>query len=79
VINPATGEQLLHVAHASTDDVESAVQAARRAFTTTWGNNVMAAERGAVLHRLADLMERDTERLAAVESLNSGKGIRMAR
>lgn len=40
---------------------------------------MQAVERGAVLLRLADIMERDKEKLAAVESLNSGKGIRIAR
>ncbi|KAI9634243.1 aldehyde dehydrogenase domain-containing protein [Dioszegia hungarica] len=78
-VNPATGESLLSIAHASSEDVDAAVKSARLAFKTTWGNNVHAAERGAALNRLADLMERDKDRLAAVESLNSGKGIRMAR
>ncbi|KAL7418774.1 hypothetical protein Q5752_006457 [Cryptotrichosporon argae] len=78
-VNPATGEVLVAVAHATKDDVDRAVKAARTAFKTTWGTNVAGAERGAILNKLADLMERDTAKLAAVESVNSGKGIRIAR
>ncbi|KAK4688186.1 hypothetical protein P7C73_g1926, partial [Tremellales sp. Uapishka_1] len=78
-VNPATGEKQLDFAHASKEDVDTAVRAARKAFRTTWGNNVQATERAALLFKLADLMERDIDRLAALESLNSGKGIRIAR
>lgn len=69
----------MKISHASKDDVDTAVKSARKAFMTTWGNRIQASERGAVLNRLADLMERDKDRLAAVESLNTGKGIRIAR
>nr|ODN86945.1 aldehyde dehydrogenase (NAD+) [Cryptococcus depauperatus CBS 7841] len=79
VTNPANGQVLLSFAHASTEDVDTAVKAARKAFRTTWGNNIPAAERGALLNKLADLLERDTDRIAALESINSGKGIRIAR
>lgn len=78
-VNPATGKHLVDVAHASKDDVDTAVKAARKAFKTTWGLKVPGNERGALLLKLADLMERDQDKLAAVESLNSGKGIRIAR
>ncbi|ORY21001.1 aldehyde dehydrogenase domain-containing protein [Naematelia encephala] len=77
--NPATGEKSLDFAHASKEDVDKAVKAARKAFKTTWGNNIQATKRAAVLFKLADLMERDTERLAALESITTGKGIRMVR
>ena len=78
-VNPATGKKLVDVAHATKTDVDAAARAARKAFKTTWGNNVVATERAAALNRLADLMERDAEKLAAIESLNSGKGVRIAR
>ncbi|ORX35562.1 aldehyde dehydrogenase domain-containing protein [Kockovaella imperatae] len=78
-VNPATNKPLLDISHATKDDVDRAVKAARKAFETTWANNVTAAERGRLLFKLADLMERDTDKLAAVESLNTGKGVRMAR
>lgn len=46
-VNPATGQKLLDFAHAKKEDIDKAVIAARKAFKTTWGNNVPAAERGA--------------------------------
>ena len=55
------------------------MKAARKAFDTTCSNSVAAAERGKLLYKLADLMKRDTDKLAAVESLNTGKGIRVAK
>ncbi|GFZ48470.1 aldehyde dehydrogenase (NAD+) [Saitozyma sp. JCM 24511] len=78
-INPATGEKQLDFAHGSAADVDRAVKAARKAFKTTWGNNIPATERAAALNKLADLMERDSDKLAALESINSGKGVRIAR
>ncbi|CAK9784721.1 aldehyde dehydrogenase [Cutaneotrichosporon oleaginosum] len=78
-VNPATGEKLVAVAHAGKEDVDAAVAAARKAFKTTWGRKVAAAERGTLLNKLADLLERDAAKVAAVESLNSGKGVRIAR
>lgn len=46
-VNPATGQKLLNFAHAKREDIDKAVIAARKAFKTTWGNNVPAADRGA--------------------------------
>ncbi|NXD32356.1 ALDH dehydrogenase, partial [Spelaeornis formosus] len=78
-VNPATGKPLLPFSHATKEDVDTAVKAARKAFKTTWGNNVPASQRAALLYKLADLMERDVELIGALESLNSGKGVRIAR
>lgn len=78
VVNPATGEKLVDIAHASDSDVDKAVKAAREAFETTWGTNIDAGERIALIMKLADLLERDTKLVAALESLDSGKGVRMA-
>jgi aldehyde dehydrogenase (NAD+) len=78
-VNPATGKHLIDVAHATKEDVDTAVKAARQAFKTTWGLKIPGSERGALLLKLADLMERDQDKLAAVESLNGGKGIRVAK
>jgi hypothetical protein len=49
-----------------------AVAAARKAFNTTW-KATTPADRGRMLLKLADLIERDAELLIAVESLNNGK------
>ncbi|TYJ57766.1 hypothetical protein B9479_001620 [Cryptococcus floricola] len=78
-VNPATGQKLLDFQHAQGEDIDIAVKAARKAFKTTWGTTLPAAQRGALLNKLADLVERDADKLAALESLNSGKGVRIAR
>lgn len=46
-LNPATGQHLADFAHATNDDVNRAVKAARKAFKTTWGNQIPATERAA--------------------------------
>ncbi|BGP16835.1 hypothetical protein JCM10213v2_004840 [Rhodosporidiobolus nylandii] len=79
VLNPATGQEITQVAHAKEADVDAAVSAARKAFKTTWGRNVVPEERARLLNKFADLMERDIEFLAQLESLNGGKGVRVAR
>jgi acyl-CoA reductase-like NAD-dependent aldehyde dehydrogenase len=62
-VNPATEQVTATVATASRAQVDDAVAAARRAFPA-WAA-ASPAERRAALHRLADLMERHSERLAA--------------
>ncbi|GAA6004317.1 aldehyde dehydrogenase family protein [Rhodotorula paludigena] len=79
VLNPATGQPITHVAHAKEADVDLAVSAARKAFKTTWGSHCAPEERARLLNKLADLMERDQQFLAELESLNGGKGVRIAR
>ncbi|KAH7887828.1 aldehyde dehydrogenase domain-containing protein [Phlebopus sp. FC_14] len=78
-INPATEEVICSVVAGSEKDIDIAVAAARTAFNTTWGKNVTGFERSRLLHKLADLIERDSQILAEVESLNNGKPVRVAR
>jgi aldehyde dehydrogenase (NAD+) len=68
-----------HGVPASEKDVDIAVAAARKAFRETWGKNVSGFERSRLLHRLADLMERDKQILAELECLNNGKPVKVAR
>ncbi|CAL8379007.1 unnamed protein product [Arctogadus glacialis] len=74
VYDPATGEQICEVQEADKADVDKAVQAARRAFAlgSPW-RRMDASERGRLLAKLADLVERDSVYLATVESLDCGK------
>jgi aldehyde dehydrogenase (NAD+) len=77
VINPATGEVLTQVSEASRDDVDRAVSAARKAFddrTGAW-RKMSASERGRLIWRLADLVEKNLEELAELETLDNGKPI----
>uniref|UniRef100_A0A3Q3XF88 Aldehyde dehydrogenase domain-containing protein n=1 Tax=Mola mola TaxID=94237 RepID=A0A3Q3XF88_MOLML len=72
--NPASGELICEVQEADKADVDKAVQAARLAFSlgSVW-RRMDASERGRLLSKLADLVERDSVYLATIESLNSGK------
>src|ERR1051325_6405341 len=76
-INPATGELLTHVAKASAGDVDRAVAAARQAFEDRNGawRKWSASERGKLLWRLADLVEKNIEEIAELETLDNGKPI----
>jgi aldehyde dehydrogenase (NAD+) len=73
-VNPATGEVLASVAEADAADVELAVKAARKAFHSKahW-RRMSASERGKLLNRLADLIEKNADELATLESLDNGK------
>jgi aldehyde dehydrogenase (NAD+) len=78
-IDPATGEALCQVHEAGPDDVNRAVEAARQALESGPWKRTDAADRGRLLFKLADLVERDAEELAALESLNCGKTIKDSR
>jgi len=73
VINPATGQPLAEVALSAAADVDAACQAAGKAFPA-W-SNLPANERAVLLHRWADLMEKEAANLAQLESLDVGKAI----
>jgi aldehyde dehydrogenase (NAD+) len=72
-INPATGEVICQVAEADAADVDYAVRAARHAFEHGSWRKTSASERGRLLNRLADLVERHADELARLESLDNGK------
>lgn len=78
VTDPATGIVIAHVAAAGADDVDMAVSAARSALKGPWAT-MTPAERQRLLHRLADLIERDGEELAQLETINNGKSINLSR
>ncbi|HEY5840143.1 MAG TPA: aldehyde dehydrogenase family protein [Mycobacterium sp.] len=71
-LNPATGQPLADLAAASSADVDAAVAAATSAFKGEWGS-LAPSRKGLLLNRLADLVERDTEFLAQLESLDMGR------
>jgi betaine-aldehyde dehydrogenase len=72
--NPANEEKLADVAAASAQDVDVAVAAARRQLDGEWGA-LPGSVRGQILNRVADLIERDAERLAVLEALDIGKPV----
>ncbi|KAI8617171.1 retinal dehydrogenase [Chytriomyces sp. MP71] len=70
-VDPNTGSVITRVFEADAEDVNMAVDAAKNAFKT-WSKKAPAA-RGQLLSKLADLIERDKETLAALEAYDNGK------
>ncbi len=64
-IKPSTGEEICQIAEADAIDVEKAVQAARTAFEHGPCRKTQASERRRLLHRLADLIEKNADELAS--------------
>src|SRR6187551_1278351 len=74
-VDPYTGEAWARISDAGDEDVDRAVGAARAAFEGEWGA-LTGFERSRLMHRLADVIERDADRLAELESRDSGKLLR---
>ncbi|TMM25751.1 MAG: aldehyde dehydrogenase family protein [Actinobacteria bacterium] len=80
VFNPATGAVIATAPHSKPGDVDAAVAAARRTFDEgTWWPGTTARRRGRILLNAADIVRREQERLARLESLDAGKPIGEAR
>jgi len=73
--NPATGETFAEVAEAEKADVDKAVAAAHKAMTGKW-SRMSARDRGRLLYKLSQLIERDAAQLAELETRDNGKPIR---
>ncbi|MFO1320493.1 MAG: aldehyde dehydrogenase [Burkholderiales bacterium] len=71
--NPYTGKPWAQVAKGDAEDVDRAVQAAHRAFTTGPWPQLTASQRGALIHKLGDLVARDARKLAEIEVQDNGK------
>src|SRR4030095_9603361 len=76
-IEPATGKPYSQVPDSDAADVDLAVPAAEKAFPG-WSRKPAAA-RSKILLRIADLIERDLEKLARAESIDTGKTLSLAR
>lgn len=77
-VDPATGQELTQVALADATDVDRAVDAAQRALNGPWGR-FSGADRGALLWKVADLIEQHADELAELETLDNGKPLRVSR
>jgi len=78
VVNPSDGLALGRIARGGAREVDQAVHAAQSAMQDGWGD-MEAVDRGRILARLAELIRRDAESLAATESLDVGKPMSLAR
>lgn len=77
--DPATGKVIDEVSTASAADVDSAVDAARRALDAPEWASLLPVQRAALLFRLADLVEEHHEELAALETRDQGQPIGVSR
>jgi len=77
--NPATGEVLAQIAEGDKEDINRAVAAARAAFETGPWRKLTPSERGRLIWKLGDLVEKHNEELAQLESLDNGKPVTVAR
>jgi aldehyde dehydrogenase (NAD+) len=74
-LNPATGETLTQLADGDARDADAAVEAAGRAFESGAWAEMSAAERGKILWKIGDLIDRHSEAIGTLETLDNGKPI----
>jgi acyl-CoA reductase-like NAD-dependent aldehyde dehydrogenase len=79
VVNPFDNAEICRMAPASTEQVMAAADAAYRAFNSPSWRAMVGRERGELLFRLAQLLRRDVELFASIESLDTGIPIRETR
>lgn len=71
--NPFSGEPWAQIAHGTAEDVDVAVHAAHRSFSSGPWSQMTATQRGALLCRVGELIARDARRLAEIEVRDNGK------
>ncbi|MFM8740595.1 MAG: aldehyde dehydrogenase family protein [Cytophagales bacterium] len=76
-ISPIDGKAFTKAARGNKQDIDKALDAAHKAFAT-W-SKTSAAERGRVLLAIADVMEKNLELLARIETVDNGKALRETR
>ncbi len=76
ITNPANQKPLARVPRGNIQDLNKAVQAARKSFDSGVWSDMTPSERSEILHHLADLLEKNLQKFAKLESLNVGKSIK---
>lgn len=76
--NPSTGKKLTRLAQAGKQDIDLAVEAARRAYNETW-STLSGQERGKYLFRIARIIQERSRELAILETIDGGKPIKESR
>ena len=79
VINPANEKVVGHVAHGGETDVALAVKAARQAFESGPWAKMTPSDRGKMIWKIGDLIEKHTDELAQLETLDNGKPLGVAK
>lgn len=75
--NPSEGKVYSFIPDSDNRDVDNAAQAARRAFKD-W-SEMSSDKRCAILSKIADLIDRDLDKLALAESIDNGKPVKLAK
>jgi acyl-CoA reductase-like NAD-dependent aldehyde dehydrogenase len=75
LINPATEEVICEVPRATAGDVDAAVESARAAFASAPWQKMGGRGRANAMWKLADLLERDAQEIAHLETINQGKPV----
>lgn len=78
VVDPSTGENFAALSRGRAGDVDDAVASARKAFDTVW-RRVSPVERGRILARFGELIQRDHDEIAELECRDVGKPLSQAR
>lgn len=79
VYNPATGDELARVAEGDREDIDRAVDAARRAFEEGPWRRMTPSERGRIIWKIGDLILENLDELAELDSLDNGKPLGVAK
>lgn len=77
-IDPSTGAPIADIAIAGEAEIDQAVAAARAAFEGDW-KKLTGIKRGALINRLADIIEENAQELAELESIDNGKPVKIAK
>jgi acyl-CoA reductase-like NAD-dependent aldehyde dehydrogenase len=72
-VNPATGEAIAAIQQGDKADIDRAVKSARKAFESEDWHEILPAERGRILNRMAQMIREQKNELARLETLDSGK------
>ncbi len=78
VLDPANGQIFAEIARGGPEEIDAAVRAARAAFEGAW-SEIAPAARGRLLLKLSQLIQLESERLAAIESRDVGKPVAQSR
>lgn len=79
VTDPATGHLIQEINQASAEQATQALDLAHEAWRTSDWSSRYPHERAIILHQIADLIEAETERLALLQTLNTGKTLKETR
>ena len=78
VMDPSTGEKLTEVPRGSEADIDAAVASARAAYEDRRWSGLRLGKRTDVLYKVGELIKRNTNELAQLEALDSGKPVNLA-